>query len=379
MPAKLAKSTAAAKPFRPPGRAPAAAAEELLAWYERHGRSLPWRVGPVERRAGRLPDPYRVLLSEVMLQQTNVKAVAPYFQRFVERWPSVEALAAAPEEEVMAAWAGLGYYARARNLIAASHIIAARPGPRFPRSASELAALPGIGAYTSAAIAAIAFGERIAVVDGNVERVVARLFAIDTPFPAAKEEVRSALQPLVPEGRAGEFAEALMDLGATICTPTKPACALCPWCEPCEARRQGRLSELPRLAPRKSRPLRYGAAFVARRADGAILLRRRPPRGLLGGMSEVPGTEWREHPAIEASAPVEGNWQAISAPVVHGFTYFELRLFVHRADIGMNVAAPVGHWWAPAPTLSKEALPKVMQKAIAAACPGATGPLREVG
>ena len=271
------------------------ASTDLLAWYDRHARRLPWRVGPKERAHGIRPDPYRVWLSEVMLQQTTVKAVAPYFQRFVARWPDVRDLAAAADDEVMAAWAGLGYYSRARNLIACARAVAALPGARFPNSAAELARLPGVGAYTSAAIAAIAFDEPVAVVDGNVERVIARLFAIDTPMPAAKALIRAKLQPLVPSKRAGEFAEALMDLGATICTPKKPACGLCPWSDPCVARQRrpsarasGESGEAsrgrPATAPRSS----------SRRADGAILLRRRPPRGLLGGMSEVPGSEWRE-------------------------------------------------------------------------------------
>ena len=377
MAAKLSKSAPAAKPIRRPRQSRPADAGDLLAWYERHARRLPWRVGPEDRRLGIRPDPYEVLLSEVMLQQTGVKSVAPYYRRFLERWPTIADLAAAPETEVMAAWAGLGYYSRARNLIAASRLIAARLGAEFPQSAAELAMLPGIGAYTSAAIAAIAFDEPVAVVDGNVERVVARLLAIETPFPAAKAEVRVALQRFVPRERPGEFAEALMDLGAMICTPRRPACALCPWSEPCVARREGRQAEFPRKGARKSRPLRFGSAFVARRADGAILLRRRPPRGLLGGMSEVPGSEWREEGAAEVEQPFAAPWIALATPVAHAFTHFELRLSIHRAEADIETSAPPGHYWAPAATLSREALPSVMKKAIEAAYPGATRGSRE--
>jgi A/G-specific adenine glycosylase len=375
MPATLAKRLAPEKLNRetPPAIHPAST--DLLAWYDRHARRLPWRIGPKERFRGIRPDPYSVWLSEVMLQQTTVKAVAPYFQRFVARWPDVRDLAAAAGVEVMAAWAGLGYYSRARNLIACARVVAELPGARFPNSAAELARLPGVGAYTSAAIAAIAFDEPVAVVDGNVERVIARLFAIGAPMPAAKELIRQRLQPLVPAKRAGEFAEALMDLGATICTPKKPACALCPWSDPCVARKEGRELELPVKAAKRPRPTRYGTAFVVRRADGAILLRRRPPRGLLGGMSEVPGSEWKESRDALAEPPLRARWHDIPVPVEHGFTHFELRLTVKRAEVPAGVTAPDGCWWAPASTLADEALPNVMKKTIEAAYPGATKPL----
>jgi A/G-specific adenine glycosylase len=321
---------------------------------------------------GARPDPYRVWLSEVMLQQTTVKAVAPYFQRFTERWPNLTALAAADEREVMAAWAGLGYYSRARNLIASARAVAALPGARFPEDAESLARLPGIGDYTAAAIAAIAFDAPAAAVDGNVERVIARLFAIEAAPPALKAIVRDALKPLVPRDRPGEFAEALMDLGATICTPKRPACPLCPWCEACAARRAGRQAELPLKAARKQRPLRHGTAYVARRADGAILLRRRPPRGLLGGMSEVPGTEWRAEHAASPTPPFAADWVAVALPVEHVFTHFALKLRVERADVLADMPAPPGHWWAAAESLQDEALPSVMKKVVEAACPGAT-------
>lgn len=374
MPAKLAIEPAPASSIHARAQSSQSEAGKLLAWYDRHARRLPWRVGPKERRLGMRPDPYRVWLSEIMLQQTTVKAVAPYFQRFVTRWPSVTALAAADENDVMAAWAGLGYYSRARNLIACARAVAARDGARFPGTAEGLANLPGIGAYTSAAIAAIAFDEPVAVVDGNVERVIARLFGIDTPLPAAKPLIREKLQPMVPGERAGEFAEALMDLGATICTPKKPACSLCPWSEPCVARIEGRQLELPVKAKKKARPTRYGIAYVARRADGAILLRRRPPRGLLGGMSEVPGSEWKETKEPTEAAPFAARWQTVQKPVEHVFTHFALRLAIERAEVDARMPAPAGHWWAAANTLSQEALPSVMKKAIEAAYPGITKP-----
>ncbi|MBA3517577.1 MAG: A/G-specific adenine glycosylase [Rhizobiales bacterium] len=374
MPASLTKSRLAAKPSEAGGHGPLAA--DLLAWYERHARILPWRTGPAERRLGLRPEPYRVWLSEIMLQQTTVKAVAPYFQRFISRWPTIEALAAAEDGEIMAAWAGLGYYSRARNLLACARTIAAKPGSEFPRSAVELARLPGIGAYTSAAMAALAFDEPVAVVDGNVERVVARLFAIETPPPALKDRVRDPLRMLVPQDRPGEFAEAVMDLGATICTPRKPACALCPWFGPCQARREGRQTEFPKKAPKRPRPIRYGHAFVARRADGAILLRRRPPRGLLGGMCETPGSEWAETGAGGLAPPLDAEWIPLPAPVEHGFTHFELRLAVFRAKFDQDALAPDGHWWAPARGLAQEALPNLMKKVIEAAYPGATKPAK---
>ncbi|HSG94758.1 MAG TPA: A/G-specific adenine glycosylase, partial [Afifellaceae bacterium] len=259
----------------------------VLAWSDRHARVLPWRIGPAARRHGARPDPYRVWLSEIMLQQTTVKAVLPYYQAFTSRWPDVAALAGAQDDAVMAAWAGLGYYSRARNLIACARQIRDHHHGRFPDKAADLAKLPGIGAYTSAAIAAIAFDEPIAVVDGNVERVIARTFAIKTPLPAAKAEIRARLAPMVPTERTGEFAEAMMDVGATLCTPRQPACSLCPLAEGCRAFRSGRQSDFPVRPAKKPRPTRHGEAYVAIREDGAVLLRKRPPKGLLGGMAEV--------------------------------------------------------------------------------------------
>ncbi|HZT50868.1 MAG TPA: A/G-specific adenine glycosylase, partial [Stellaceae bacterium] len=276
---------------------PATPADLLLAWYDRHRRVLPWRALPGER-----PDPYRVWLSEVMLQQTTVPAVMGYFARFLERWPDVAALAAAPLDEVLHAWQGLGYYARARNLHACARAVVARHGGAFPRDEAALRALPGIGDYTAAAIAAIAFDRRAAPVDGNVERVTARLFAIETPLPEAKPELRRLAASLVPERRAGDYAQAAMDLGATLCTPRKPRCVLCPWREECRARALGVAENLPRRRAAAARPVRRGVAFWAVREDGAVLLRRRPEAGLLGGMMEVPSTPWRAAEWSEAEA-----------------------------------------------------------------------------
>jgi A/G-specific adenine glycosylase len=362
----LDQSAPPRKPTRLPS--PADMAAELLVWYERHARVLPWRVGPRERRHGARPDPYLVWLSEIMLQQTTVKAVLPYFVAFARRWPDVASLAAAPEAEVMAAWAGLGYYSRARNLIACARTLVDEHGGAFPGATAELTRLPGIGAYTSAAIAAIAFDEQVAVVDGNVERVAARFFAIAEPGPAGKEAVRAVLSPLVPADRPGEFAEALMDLGATICTPRRPACALCPLSDGCGARAEGAPEAYPVKAAKRARPTRSGIAFVALRADDAVLLRRRPPKGLLGGMAEVPGTDWVEaEPSGRPKPPLPGDWSRLVAPILHSFTHFELRLTVHLGRVTAGAPAPPGHWWAPLDRLDAAGLPSVMRKAVEAA------------
>src|SRR5262245_16734060 len=298
-------------------------AADLLAWYDRHRRKLPWRAVP-----GEVADPYRVWLSEIMLQQTTVKAVAPYFLRFTARWPTVAALAAAPLDDVLKLWAGLGYYARARNLHTCAKAVVERRGGRLPATQAELAALPGIGPYTAAAIAAIAFDAPAAAVDGNVERVVARLFAVQQELPAGKPEIRRRAEQLVPTARAGDFAQALMDLGATICTPKKPACALCPWSDPCAARRRGDAERFPIKAPKKEGKLRHGAAFVAVRADGCVLVRTRAPKGLLGGMTEVPTTQWShdfDPSAALTHAPRFGratpNWRRLRGVVTHVFTH----------------------------------------------------------
>jgi A/G-specific adenine glycosylase len=341
----------------------------MLAWYDRARRDLPWRVAP-----GRQADPYRVWLSEIMLQQTTVKAVIPYYRAFLRRWPSAEALAAASLDEVLAAWAGLGYYSRARNLHRCAQAVVERHGGRFPRSEAALKELPGIGAYTAAAIAAIAFGASATAVDGNVERVVSRLFAVAQPLPAAKAELRRLAQGLTPARRAGDYAQALMDLGATLCTPKRPSCLVCPVAEFCAARAQGIAAHLPVRSAKPERPLRLARAFVALREDGCVLLRRRLEAGLLGGMLEVPSTDWAEPlPAVEdamLAAPVRGDWQAVPGIVTHTFTHFRLEARVYRASVRagarLTAAADAARCqWVARRDLSGAALPSVMRKILA--------------
>lgn len=350
-----------------------ATAAALLSWYDRHHRRLPWRLPPREVRNGASPDPYRVWLSEIMLQQTTVSAVKPYFERFMARWPTVEALANADTDDVMKAWAGLGYYSRARNLKKCAETVMDRHGGAFPDTEEELKRLPGIGDYTAAAIAAISFGRPAAVVDGNVERVIARLHAIETPLPAAMAEIRHIVQRLVPEDRPGDFAQAMMDLGATICTPRSPSCILCPVRESCAARALSAPERFPVKAPKAEKPSRQGAAFVAVRPDGAVMLRRRPEKGLLGGMSEVPTSSWtarRDGASGTDAAPFPAEWKS-RGTITHVFTHFALTLSVYRADVEHR-PAPAGHWWSKPADLDGEALPTVMRKVIEAAIPGAT-------
>ena len=335
--------------------------QSLLQWYDVHARHLPWRAP-----RGTTPDPYRVWLSEIMLQQTTVAAVKDYFLKFVARWPSVRDLAEADIEDVMRAWAGLGYYARARNLHACAKHVAAVLDGQFPRSVDGLLKLPGIGPYTAGAIAAIAYDLPYAAVDGNVERVLSRLHAIETPLPDSKPEIRKLAQAMVPSQRAGDFAQALMDLGATICTPKSPACAICPWMKNCAGRAAGIAETLPRKAAKKAVPTRKGYAFVAVREDGAVLLRRRPDKGLLGGMMEVPGSEWaaalpRNH---EASAPFPAPWRKLAGVVEHTFTHFHLQITVMTADGVAADLAPQFRWVA-SEDIRGEALPTVMRKILA--------------
>jgi len=304
----------------------------LLDWYDRHARDLPWRVGPVARAAGVLPDPYAVWLSEVMLQQTTVAAVRDYFHRFTSRWPNVMALAAAEDADVMGEWAGLGYYARARNLLKCARVVAADHGGHFPDTRDALLTLPGIGPYTAAAIAAIAFDRAETVVDGNVERVMARLFAVETPLPSAKPDLTALAARLTPKARPGDHAQAVMDLGATICTPKNPACGICPLVSACAARAAGIAADLPRKQPKKAKPTRFGIAYLGRRADGAWLLERRPDKGLLGGMLGWPGTDWAETEPVEAP-PAPADWQPLGAEVRHTFTHFHLRLALRVANL----------------------------------------------
>jgi A/G-specific adenine glycosylase len=338
----------------------------LLAWYDRHRRRLPWRSPPGER-----PDPYRVWLSEIMLQQTTV---GPYFDRFVARWPDIRALAAASLDEVLHLWQGLGYYARARNLHICARTIVERHGGHFPDDLAALRRLPGIGDYTAAAVAAIAFDRAAAAVDGNVERVVARLFAERTPLPEVKPRLRMHAAALVPDTRAGDFAQAMMDLGAVLCTPRRPRCVLCPWRNHCAAAALGIQEALPVPAAKADRPLRRGVAFWLCRDDGAVLLRRRPENGLLGGMIELPSTPWRAEPwsrsqAI-AAAPAAAEWMALPGAVAHGFTHFRLELALLA---GTTSEPPAGIWAKPGdfadyafPTLTR----KLVKYAMSALGPG---------
>jgi A/G-specific adenine glycosylase len=344
---------------------------DLLAWYDRHRRALPWRAP-----AGKRTDPYRVWLSEIMLQQTTVKAVGPYYMRFLSRWPDVQALAAAPLDDVLKGWAGLGYYARARNLHACARAVVAHYGGQFPNSEDALRALPGIGAYTAAAVAAIAYDAPAMPVDGNVERVVARLYAIETPLPAAKSEIGRLAQELAPAHRSGDFAQAMMDLGATICTPKRPACALCPWNDGCAARRRGDAETLPRRAPKREGALRRGAAFVALRSDGYLLVRTRPASGLLGGMTEMPTTEWtaefEERKAVDAAPRFPAGrsrqhtaWRRIPGLVRHVFTHFPLELSVYVAKLPPRTRAPAAMRWVALDDVAGEAFPSLMRKVLA--------------
>ena len=331
----------------------------LLDWYDDHARDLPWRVGPAARAAGLRADPYRVWLSEVMLQQTTVAAVRGYFERFTARWPTVGALAAAADAEVMGEWAGLGYYARARNLLKCARVVVADHGGRFPETRAALLSLPGICPYTAAAIAAIAHDAPEVVVDGNVERVMARLHDIHTPLPLAKGELTAAAARLTPARRAGDYAQAVMDLGATICTPKSPACGICPWRAPCAARRAGTAADLPRKMPKAGKPVRLGHVYVARRADGAFLLERRAERGLLGGMLGWPGSDWAAAP--EPAPPLEADWRLLDAEVLHTFTHFHLRLKILVAKVDSD-AMPERGLFLSAQSFSPAELPSVMRK-----------------
>mgnify|MGYP000117916270 CR=1 FL=1 len=340
-------------------------AQSLLAWYDRHRRDLPWRARP-----GETADPYRVWLSEIMLQQTTVAAVRDYFLRFVARWPDVEALASAPLDDILREWAGLGYYARARNLHKCAREVVEHHGGKFPQDVDALKGLPGIGAYTSAAIAAIAFDRPAAAVDGNVERVMARLFAVEEPLPDAKPRLKAYAESLVPQERAGDFAQALMDLGATVCAPRKANCLICPWSDPCQGRARGLAEELPRKRRKAKRPTRSGIAFWVERADGAVLLRRRPEEGLLGGMLEVPSSPWAVADEADASpvsaAPLAVPWQALPGRVEHTFTHFHLELEVWRArePVDHEADGRAGYRWVARAELDGEALPNVMRKVV---------------
>jgi A/G-specific adenine glycosylase len=340
------------------------AAPALLAWYDAHARVLPWRSPP----ASPAPDPYRVWLSEVMLQQTTVAAVKSYFAQFTRRWPTVTDLAAAPEGEVMAAWAGLGYYARARNLLACARQVAARGGV-FPDTEEALRGLPGLGAYTAAAVAAIAFGRRAVVVDANVERVVSRLFAVAEPLPGARPAIRRHTDAITPGQRAGDFAQAMMDLGATICTPRAPRCLLCPLCAECVARKTGEPERFPFKAAKKARPQRIGRAFWIAR-DGEVWLVTRPGKGMLGGMRALPDDGWSAGGDGSGAVPLEGAWDAAGV-VAHGFTHFglDMHVAIYRGNEWARLGASPGEWW-PLDRIQDAGLPTLFAKAARLALAG---------
>lgn len=342
----------------PTDRPPTDFAPQLLAWYDRHRRVLPWRALP-----GQKADPYRVWLSEIMLQQTTVAAVKDYFLDFTQAWPTVADLAAAPVEEVLRAWAGLGYYARARNMHRCAVLVVERHGGVFPADEAELRQLPGIGDYTAAAIAAIAFDRPAAVMDGNVERVMARIFAVETPLPAAKPVLKAHAAALTPRRRPGDYAQAVMDLGATICTPKSPKCILCPWSDPCRARKRGIAETLPAKLPKGAKPVRRAVAFWLTDGHGHVLLRRRPPRGMLGGMMEIPSSAWLEQPmpdlaAVVAQAPKGAGWRVLPGLVRHGFTHFDFELTVAAG----RLAGPADGILVPPDRLGDAGLPTAMWK-----------------
>ncbi len=338
-----------------------ARAADLLLWYDRMARPMPWRVAPKDRRAGVLPDPYRVWLSEVMLQQTTVAAVRRYFVDFTTRWPRVTDLAAAGDADVMAAWAGLGYYARARNLLKCARVVANDLNGVFPATEAALRELPGIGPYTAAAIAAIAFDRPAVVLDGNVERVMARLHAVTDPLPGSKETLRALAADLTPSDRPGDYAQGVMDLGATVCTPRSPACGICPWQSPCRARALGIAADLPRKTPKADKPTRYGIAWLALRPDGTVLVETRPERGLLGGMLGLPGTSWTDTPPADPTPPFAAAWHDAGFEVRHTFTHFHLRLRVRVT----RVPGDAGHGYFPLPADTlRPRLPTVMRKAF---------------
>ncbi|HEX4635078.1 MAG TPA: A/G-specific adenine glycosylase [Rhizomicrobium sp.] len=334
--------------------------EKLLAWYDIHRRVLPWRA-----QSGKRADPYRVWLSEIMLQQTTVQAVGNYYRKFLSLWPDVTALANAEQDAVLAAWAGLGYYARARNLHAAAKLVAHEMGGKFPVTAEALRGLPGVGGYTSAAIAAIAYDERQAAMDANAERVIARAYAVETPMPKAKPELHALCSALVPE-RAGDFAQALMDLGSAICTSKRPACGNCPWTDDCRARKRGIQETLPVKAPKIARPLKRGAAFVVHDKSGAVLLVKRPEKGLLACMLQPPLGPWTQSFPSPAKAlrqaPFAAAWKKRPGIVRHGFTHFELETEVYVVEVAKRPSFK-GNWIATE-NLRDVALPTVMRKIV---------------
>ena len=335
-------------------------AQDLLDWYDIHARDMPWRVPPADRKAGVLPDPYAIWLSEVMLQQTTVAAVRAYHAKFIALWPTVADLAAAKDANVMAAWAGLGYYARARNLLKCARAVVADHDGAFPQTNDALLSLPGIGPYTAAAVSSIAFDQPSVVVDGNVERVMARLHDVHDPLPASKPKLTELAAGLTPQTRSGDYAQAVMDLGATICSPRNPTCAICPLLVRCAASAAGTAAELPKKTPKKKVPTRYGVAYVVRRTDGAWLLETRPASGLLGGMLGFVTTDWSDAP--DPASPVDADWQTLNTTAKHTFTHFHLELTIQTA---ITDAVPTrGHFVAQA-DFDPTALPTAMRKVYA--------------
>jgi A/G-specific adenine glycosylase len=339
--------------------------QTLLAWYDVHARTMPWRISPADRKAGVRPDPYRIWMSEIMLQQTTVATVRDYFQRFIARWPTVRDLAAAQDADVMGEWAGLGYYARARNLLKCARAVVEQHGGVFPADHAALLDLPGIGPYTAAAVSSIAFDLPHAVLDGNVERVMARLYDVHTPLPAAKPELMERAVALTPQERPGDYAQAVMDLGATICSPKSPACGICPWRDPCAARINGTAAELPKKTPKKPKPVRHGTVYLAQRSDGAWLLETRPEKGLLGGMLGWPGSDWIEvtDARPQGTPPIEAAWHDLGGEVRHTFTHFHLILTVKIAIVSDGVI-PVSGQFRDKSDFRPSDLPTVMRKAF---------------
>lgn len=342
-----------------------ATARALLRWYDKNARDLPWRIGPAARKTGTRPDPYAVWLSEIMLQQTTVATVAPRYAEFLMRWPTVTDMAAASLDEITGQWAGLGYYARARNLHKCAVVVAENHDGIFPDTEESLRALPGIGDYTAAAIAAIAFDRRAIVVDGNIERVVSRFYEIKSPLPAAKSEIKKRLDAIWPQKRSGDFAQALMDLGAGICRPKAPMCLLCPISENCAAQKSGTQEQFPVKAAKKPKPNRTGAVFALVNAHGEMLFERRPEKGLLGGMLGLPGTEWKEklNGDVLASAPAAAEWKK-SGEATHTFTHFHLTLQVYAGRAPKGFRKSESQQWIK-PDAAR--VPTVMKKAVAAA------------
>jgi len=334
----------------------------LLAWYDAHARALPWRVSPAHGRRAEIPDPYRVWLSEIMLQQTTAASVAARFDAFLRRWPNVEALAEARADDVFGAWAGLGYYARARNLHKCARVVARDHGGKFPSTEEELKKLPGVGDYTAAAIAAIAFDKPAVVVDGNVERVVARLFAVKTPLPAAKPVIKARAAEIWPPARSGDFAQGLMDLGALICKPKTPSCAQCPLSNVCVAYAAGAAEKLPKKRRKEPKPERVGAVFVLKNRRGQFLFERRPEKGLLGGMLGLPGGSWKPSgdPKPKAHAPAKTRWRRIGR-IEHVFTHFRLTLDIYAGEAPEGFRRAARQTWI-APKAAR--LPTVMKKAV---------------